>query len=446
MNIYDILERNGFVNEDYSEQVWNSSAQKTGKLYYELYTELKSHQYDGIEEPKSPFSFVASANMRAAVGCQNPPCVRQKLEFLAHYASLYCDRVFLPLPLSAGSWSTRERREALEESIRALGILRPAIEAGYIRPVPMSTTHCVHMLPFVKKTSKMVYRAARDFQSEAMQEITATYQEPGHSPGGLPSVYIDGPEELVEHGSLVALYKSPPFWVSKSWRYDSEGKHVVPYQKLSNIFRINQMFEAIADDTSFHLAFGAPFRARYLTNMPGEAELLNWLTGNEEIVASNQAVQTMLAHIIPVVGDLSLHSVARLRKKEPEAFARYRAALTKIIDEFLRDHKRLTKRDAAEIFHDYIEAEVRKIRQLLTSKRKSAAKQFLAGAAGLFASVAIGAFALPIPPPVATAVQTGGSLLMGNAARECLAHSDERSNDYYFILRLIEATGRHSAE
>jgi hypothetical protein len=306
----------------------------------------------------------------------------------------------------------------------------------------MTTSHCIHMGPMIKKTSRIVSLAAEDLRSEAIHALKVHYQKPEFSPTGLPSVYIDGPEELIEHGSLVALYKSPPFWVSPSWRYDQEGKHVVPTRKLGSIYRINEIFKTIAEETSFHLAFGSPLQARYLTSMPGEAALLELLTGDEELVTTNEAVRKMLSHVIPVVGDLSLRAVARLRNSEPEAFARYRDALTRIIDKFLRQHKRLTKKEAQEIFHDYIEAEVRKIRQLITSKHKSAAKQFLAGAAGLFASVAIGAFALPIPPPVVTTVQTGSALLLGSAAKECLAHSDERTNDFYFLLRLRQAAGR----
>jgi hypothetical protein len=147
MNAYEILEREGFLNEDDSEHVWNLATSKAGNLYEALYSELRSHQYDGMDEPKSPFTFVASANMRAAIGCQNPPCVRQKLEFLAHYASLYCDRVFLPLPLlGSRPRSTPEQKAALQESIRALGILRPVIEAGLVRPVTMTTSHCKHIV------------------------------------------------------------------------------------------------------------------------------------------------------------------------------------------------------------------------------------------------------------------------------------------------------------
>jgi hypothetical protein len=444
MELYEILERNAFLNEDDSEHVWNLEAPKVESLYDALYSELRLHQYDGAEGPKSPFSFVASASMRAAIGCQYPPCVRRKLEFLAHYASLYCDLVFLPLPLYGSKKdSIPEQKAALEESIRTLGILRPAIEAGLVRPVPMTTRHCRHMLPFFRETRDIIDAAANDLQADAMTEFKATYQRPDCSPTGQPTVYLEGPEDLIEHGELVGTYPSPPFWVSKSWRYDSEGKHIVPRQKLRNIFRINQIFDKIASDTSFHLAFGSPFQARYLTDLPGEATLLEWLAGDAEIVAENEKIEKLLSHIIPVVGDLSLRSVVALRKKEPEAFQRYRDALTRIIDEFLRSHKRLTKKDAEELFHDYIESEVRKIRQAITSKRKSAAKQFAAGATGLFASVAIGAFALPVPLPIVTAVQAGSALLLGNTARECLAHSEERTNDFYFLLRLAQAAGRH---
>jgi hypothetical protein len=183
------------------------------------------------------------------------------------------------------------------------------------------------MLPFVRDTQRFIEAAVNDLQSDVMCEFKATYQQPDSSPSGLPSVYIEGPEDLIEHGELVALYSKPPFWVSKSWRYDAEGKHVVPKRKLRSIFRINDIFENIASDTSFHLAFGSPFQARYLTNQQGEAAVLEWLSGDKELVAANDAVRKLLSHIIPVVGNLSLRAVVQLRKKEPDSFVRYRADL-----------------------------------------------------------------------------------------------------------------------
>jgi hypothetical protein len=101
-----------------------------------------------------------------------------------------------------------------------------------------------------------------------------------------------------------------------------------------------------------------------------------------------------------------LRQVIRLRKNEGEVFARYRDALTLITDEFLQSRKRISKRDTAEIYNDYIASEVRRIQQAITSKRKSSVKQLLAGAAGLFANVAVGAFALPVPTPVADVAKT----------------------------------------
>jgi hypothetical protein len=133
-----MLERYGFVNEDDSDNVWELSPAKFARLYESLYSELRAHQYDGIDGPKSRFSFVASANMRAETGCQEPSCVEQKLEFLAHYASLYCDLVFLPLPLY-GSAPRRlpDQRASLAQSIRSLGVLRPVIEGGLVAGPPL---------------------------------------------------------------------------------------------------------------------------------------------------------------------------------------------------------------------------------------------------------------------------------------------------------------------
>ena len=299
------------------------------------------------------------------------------------------------------------------------------------------------MAPFVDETRKLIDAVVDDLQAEALGQFEAAYQQAKSSPSGQACVYIDGPEEFLEHGGLVALYSRPPFWVSKSWRYDSEGKHPVPHRTLRRIYRINQVFDKIASDTSFHLAFGSAFRARYLTNLRGEASLLESLTEDKGLIAANEAVRRLLSHVIPVVGNMPLRAVVHLRKKEPEVFVQYRNALTRITDEFLRGRKRLTKKDAAEIYHDNIESEVNRIQQAITSKRKAAANQLFAGAAGLFATVVIGGFALPIAPPIVAALKAGSAMLLGNVAKECFAHSNERMNDFYFLLRLSQAAAKN---
>lgn len=438
MLAFDLLRRYGFKTQDDCDGVWNLRAKDAERLYESLVVDLYEHQYDGAEEQQSSFSFVASAHMRGAVGCQYLPCVQQKMQFLAHYAALYADTVFVPLPLLLKPTQSKpERREALYESVRALTILKPVIEAGLVRPVTMSTLHCNRHLASVKKLKKLIDQSADELQADVSEQVRVTYQKAEHSSTGEPTVYIEGPDELIEHGALVGTYGDglPPFWVSKSWKYDREGKHLVPKSKYRNIWRFNQLFDEIASDTSFHLAFGEHFNARYLSNLPLEVALLDAMTFDPEVETSNKAVRELLSHIIPVVGHLSMREVVKLRKTEGESFLRYRAALTKIIDEFLRQHKKLTKKDAREIFHDYIEREVLNIEGLIFSKRKAASKQFVAGAAGLFASVAIGAFAVPFPPLVTAAVAGASSLLMGNAAKESLSHSPETANDFYFLLQ-----------
>jgi len=49
MNLYEMLERYGFVNEDDSDNVWELSPAKVARLYESLYSELRAHQYDGID-------------------------------------------------------------------------------------------------------------------------------------------------------------------------------------------------------------------------------------------------------------------------------------------------------------------------------------------------------------------------------------------------------------
>lgn len=96
------------------------------------------------------------------------------------------------------------------------------------------------------------------------------YQRPDSSPSGLPSIYIDGPEDFVEHGSIVfrQLDGIPPK-LSKRRRFDSEGMTEIrgkdKYPFLWPIFR------SIGTDTSFYISFRMRNNARLLTDLPGEA-------------------------------------------------------------------------------------------------------------------------------------------------------------------------------
>lgn len=77
-------------------------AKTTVRLYEALYTAVHREQNE-LAEPEAttvdPFTFLASASMRAESTCWEWLCRLRKLDFLSRYAVLYANRVTVPLPL-----------------------------------------------------------------------------------------------------------------------------------------------------------------------------------------------------------------------------------------------------------------------------------------------------------------------------------------------------------
>jgi hypothetical protein len=80
------------------------------------------------------------------------------------------------------------------------------------------------------------------------------------------------------------------------------------------------VFSGIADDTTFYLTYGREMNARYLSSQKGETFLLDLATSKDEaLAASSRAMQAYMAHTLPLVGDLPLGSLLRIRKEERDS-------------------------------------------------------------------------------------------------------------------------------
>ena len=238
---------------------------------------------------------MASRHLR---GDYCPYCRVQKIEFLARFAALYSDLVIVPLsldrPSRAGSLS--EAKSQIRDAAESLILLRPLILAGIVRPAVMTTRNCCEFhADNLKEFSELTHSIAEDLASDSLGRFSL-YYEPPLEPGGTCSLHIEGPKDYLDHGVMVWRLSQPPSWVAKSWRPEADGRLRVPPQKLRRSGIVQQVFQQIANDTTFHFAYGSVWRAKYLTDLPGEAELLRGLGDNGPSAQHHRA--TALARII----------------------------------------------------------------------------------------------------------------------------------------------------
>lgn len=446
----NILESNGILSEKYADRIDDLSPSEVIKLYEGVFEAVITAQREEFalavsapgEDVLDPFTFVAGPSLRGDSGCGSYECRTQKLDFLGRYAALYANQVTIPLPLKAPDRvaEINEARYLLSRTAMTLLRLRPLVKHRIIRPVIMTMPHCVHTRVWVKKLIRVVHKLADDAAKTHLSQFNVMYQLPERAPSGRSTVYLEGPREFVEHGSLVGLFKEGLGWRSKTWKYDHDGK--VQLSGTRKLQVVRRIFNQIAQDTSFYLDYSRLYKARLLTDLPGEVLVLNWLTEDERLAATTSIMES-LTHAVPILADLPIATIIRIRNEERDSFESYRAAVARIASDVLRRDGRLTKRDARDILKADLEPALARIKKEMRFERNRQAKRVVGGLAMLAAGIAIGAFGgfpAALSGPVTLAAMAAGGRVLGKATEVACEHGANlrQQNDFYFLARLVE--------
>ena len=444
--LYELLERHGLgVNDDFPK-IAIMSARQVRQMHEELFELVFEAQNERVWGESSPahdaFSFLASASLRGTSGCGSWECLATKLHFLGRYAALYANELTFPLRIKPPrpNQELADIREWVTRDFFTLLMYRPLVTGGVVVPVVMRTQHCVHEMKFVEETREIVLDFSNYMAKRVLPDFDLLYQKPENAPNGKPAIYLNGPEEYIEHGGLARDLEEEPDWLPKKRSYNKDGMMVVrdPLKKQM----VQELFADIADNITFFLAYGLRRKARFLSDMPGETDFLELMNHDEELDAKSSVLH-QLEHSVPVLMNLPFATILRVRKQEKEAFDSYRDAVTKMSAEILTT--KVSKRHAREMMHDAIEPELRRMKKELKTYRKTRNRRTLAGLATAAAGVLLGAFA-GMPTVAAKAIETIGGLVGGEmlakAAKAACNHGPEfkQKNDLYFLLRLEQET------
>jgi hypothetical protein len=444
-HFFEVLELKGIFSEESIPAIEKLSKKDSIKLYEDLYSSVFDSQQRvsplAAGRDSDPFNFLASSSIRGDSTCDEPRCRIIKLDFLARFSALYATEVSVPLILRDPDTvdSVREAKKLLSLASFTLLRLHPLITSGIVKPVTMRTTHCEHILPVMTEMSSLVHMMADLGAKEFEKDFKAIYQRPECSPSRRSTVYLEGPCEFLEHGNVVFVFDEQPGWAAKSWKYDADGK--VELRGRKKLGFLETIFGKIANDTTFYFAYGQQHRARLLTDLPGDTLLLDWLT-EDDTLSSTSAALRYLDHSLPLLADLSLGTLVRIRREERESFESYRYMIRTLIAEIISSGAKLSEKAAKDAFRAKLEPQIAKLRADVALERKRQRKRIAGGVSALAAAVGIGAFAaLPLlikGALVASATVTGSGLITKAATVSCEHGSDLRQgNELFFLLRLI---------
>jgi hypothetical protein len=426
-------------------------AAKIERLHHDIFHYLYEEQNKRIWGDSSPaadtFSFHASASLRGASGCGSIECVEKKLQFVGRYAALYASELTFPLTMARpqSRQLISSVRDWLARDLFALLLLRPLITGKVIVPVVMRSQHCVHEAEFMEQSFEIVHGFSQATAKDILPEFQLLYQCSDNSPSGLPTLYLNGPEDYIEHGGLARIFDRVPEWLPTTGRFDKNGMMEIrgPHKK----HMVTELFAGIASNMTFYLAYGLKRKARFLSDMRGETEFLEWMNHDEDMTAKTLALRE-LDHSVPLLLDLPFATILRIRRQEKDAFDSYRETVASISADILQAKKRVSQKQAREMFRDAIEPELRRMKREIKTYQKVRLREMVGGIAAIAAGVLIGAYA-GLPPLAAAPVAAAGSLvggrLLAKSAENACEHGPDfkQKNDLYFLLKLTEEAARN---
>ncbi|HET9283579.1 MAG TPA: hypothetical protein VFR24_16605 [Candidatus Angelobacter sp.] len=425
----EILERYGLITPDRIREYVNR-LDLTGwnALQEQLKETLKSEPEVIDPEPDlTPFNFMASSAIRGESGCSTEKCRLEKVNMLARFAGLFCDRVVVPIHFhELDKKPDYYDRRFFSTSLISLLELRPLVEHDIVRLVagldvcPVCTHH--------KLVTDDMLTASQRIMDHYYPEFSLSKIG---SRGG-DRLLLTGPEEFIEHGSILP---NPPYpFPIKGLRH---GK--LNHRFVQKSHYVDKIFNRVIRETILQQLYGAQFNAKYLTSLPGEALVLALLQEKDQLAEATSSLTAMLAHKIPLLSEVPIETIIRIRREDHEVFVNYRSAFQKILKDYVVTKKRIGEAEAKGLFTDILEPEIRKMNVKASTERKSILKKSTAKVVFTSAAVCFGVHTGIVPTQMAAIIAAlGGFSVIGNLAESLAAlnPASVRNENLYFLLRL----------
>jgi hypothetical protein len=418
---------------------------RVGEIRDQIWEILKTGgQAANTGEAQDPFDFVASASMRGEDGCIAWDCRTQKARTLARYGALYARRVLIPvrLGISPTHIDTDENtRYGLAGTLMSILEYRPLIESGIATLCAGALQYCSKH--FDKLTAyPQVSSVAHSLYEREFGKFSVSYERTIENSIEVNTLYLRGPQDYIPHGKMLYALDSRPSWLPRKLQ---TGRQIRRSKLSSSLVKksraIEQVFEDMSYDVTMHQYYTRLNNATYLTDMCGEALILDSLSKGSMYSAKNALLAKNLLHSVPLLSDVPIGRVMEFRQKEPEAFLRYRAAIARIVKELAKDKPELSDKDARDIYGDVLEPELARLRTQAKSIRRVGMKKVAAKALASFVAVGLGVYGGLLPSDLAALFKVVGGVNLLSQIGETVGLIERnpqeiKNHELYFLLKL----------
>lgn len=440
----DLIKR-GKVNTDQIDLMSTSDILDLAKETVEI-TTLKD-----IKPEKSFFTHSSSISLSGGTfPCSGIDCRSRHLGELALFAALYSDRVYVRNYFSDylqhGSIfkDVNSLRQRFATDINLLIQIAPLLEDGKITPVtpPNYCIHCVVENSFGKEADtrfgKFRNRLVSTYNKDVEYSLNVRDKK--------LVLRAEGPELLLEHPTNRFLQKIPD-QIKNSPRLLSQLKSgkVVKLSRatIKEIGEDKRLAHRTVVNIAFDLSTSQHLGTSFLTERSLDAQALTEIFGDRNFEARNQIIEKYLTCLVPVAENVKLEDLIHLRSNEEDSFILFRNALGKAVDEYIKNNREFTERDAKQIYGEILQPQVARLNVAVQNAKKHFVQNTSAKVASWVGAISLGVYAGFLPTELAAAAGALGLVpLIANVANEILSQKNSedqiRKEDIYFLWKVSQ--------
>lgn len=434
-DFYESLELMKLTPPNVYKRMMKLKNNKIEEVIHVLNTLIK--ESEDLSTPSSLYNFVASENLSGGSQyCSKIDCRFEKATEMANFASLYADTVLIINPFDKYlevQQFNETVRESIANDILIIWYFSPLIMRGIIRFALTEHHFCIDCCKKLKLPTKYEIDSENiyNYLLKEYQDNTTVYFE---NDGKFGKIEILGSEELIDHG---AIYLSFTHYTPKELcKYaNRKGKHKLDSETLERSKLLYHLPDIIMKDFAVQDWYTKNFDFSYLTNREVDVKLINQ-TNNYDTNLRDSKIFECLAHQLPIIRDVDIKNLLKIRENDGESFVLYRNNMKKLVRELPNNPSHIK-----EAFSDIVQVEIDKINISLSESRKSLIKNIAKNVLITSGIVTIGLNTGILPNNIKEIVAVAGGCGLAQTAINNITDNFTkpntlRENPYYFLWKV----------
>ena len=390
----------------------------------------------------TPFTFVPNSDISGAGGCDEMSCKIKRASNFSVFSALYADRVYIRLDfITSEHYELHDideiesccemsygYKDKVKQDLFLILEYYELIEKGIICITParhMICMDCFQKALFGTKNHIDISELKSDYAIKAKVVLREFDGDIGYAAVGIENV----DEFFPDHDMFWNITNPESLTILSKEKEGSEIKNKVFANEFVENFIEEEIMEACHTAIYCHEQ-----SARLITNKASDSMFFGMNTNNNLNHLENQ-FNLLPKYLMPIVKDLSLENLIRLREEENESFNKYRIALSKAINE--RAHTN-SERDIMEIYDDIIFPEINNLNMKLKQLKQGNLRRFFGTLSIITTVIVANRFGNMINPSLLSATLPFGVAIGANFVLDKLANkkANLRDNDFYFLWKL----------